>query len=179
MSKTIANTYPGTCMHIDRQFAGSMRHVCPIKTHNINRETWTSVGHTEACAIDRACVKNHSNSLAFLDRVLKRPWSTVLKRHFPGVLKRPPYLFISPQKGRNNKTLVGGWTNPFEKYSWKWIISPSFGVTNPKLSFEHHHLYRKAFKTTTSSKSFEEPKNKHTHTVDGRNPAPPGMCKTL
>ena len=34
--------------------------------------------------------------------------------------------------------LVGGWTNPFEKYESKWIISPIFGVKIKNIW--NHHL---------------------------------------
>ena len=40
-------------------------------------------------------------------------------------------FFVGKHKRRTEKTsisLVGGWTNPFEKYSSKWESSPSFRV---------------------------------------------------
>ena len=38
-----------------------------------------------------------------------------------------------------NLSLIGGWTNPFEKYSWNWIISPGRDENKKYLSC-HHHL---------------------------------------
>ena len=60
---------------------------------------------------------------------------------------RPETEATSATTGILSKTsvLVGGWTNPFEKYESKWeSISPGIGVTIKKTWWNHHHSFKSA-----------------------------------
>ena len=69
----------------------------------------------------------------FCQITLVIPTSTlVIWRHiwvFPKVGRSPKWMV-------SNGKLVGGWTNPFEKYSSKWVL-PQIGV-NIKNIWNHH-----------------------------------------
>ena len=45
--------------------------------------------------------------------------------------------------GEEERILVGGWTNPFEKYSSNWESSPIFGVNIEKYLSCHHLEYHR------------------------------------
>ena len=79
----------------------------------------------------------------YLPRGDSCPWSKRIKR--PMGPRLPWKLVKRRQAYRSRKwwnsqgwvRLVGGWTNPFEKYWSNWIISPGFGV-NIKNIWNHH-----------------------------------------
>ena len=60
---------------------------------------------------------------------------------------RPETEATSATTGILSKTyvLVGGWTNPFEKYESKWeSTSPGIGVKIKKTWWNHHHSFKSA-----------------------------------
>ena len=73
--------------------------------------------------------------IAPLEKTNNSPQNIRVRHSFFGMFlltKQMRCFFLSANiKGEQKKTsisLVGGWTNPFEKYSSKWESSPSFRV---------------------------------------------------